>query len=95
MCADPGGCTTQYMSPLGLRYPEWLGTVFYGGLVVISFIVILIPAWLLDPEPRQPGRLHRQIKNPANTAEFSSALPSGARQPAWGEVLVLLKAPTP
>ena len=36
-----GGCVTEYMSPLGFRYPEWLGALFYVGLVAIVASVVV------------------------------------------------------
>lgn len=43
-----GGCVTEYMSPLGLRYPEWLGAIFYIVLVVAVGGLLLIPFRRLD-----------------------------------------------
>jgi hypothetical protein len=46
-----GGCVTEYMSPLGFRYPEWLGALFYVPLLLSVGWLFLIPFRRLDRHP--------------------------------------------
>ena len=45
------GCVTQYISPLGFLYPEWLGAVFYLVLVFLVGWVVLTPFRRIEPTP--------------------------------------------
>jgi disulfide bond formation protein DsbB len=46
-----GSCVREYLSPLGLSYPEWLGAVFYFLLLCLLAWVFLTPFRRLDEEP--------------------------------------------
>jgi hypothetical protein len=55
-CADLGpdpGCVTEYMSPFGLRYPDWLGGVFYFLLLCLIAWIVSIPFRRLDRRAAQ------------------------------------------
>ena len=46
-----GGCVREFMSPLGFRYPEWLGSLFYVSLLLGVGWLFLIPFRRLDRDP--------------------------------------------
>jgi hypothetical protein len=51
-----GGCVTEYMSPLGFRYPEWLGALFYVLLLLSVGWLLLLPFRRLDRHPPTTSR---------------------------------------
>ncbi len=60
-----GGCVTEYMSPLGLRYPEWLGAIFYMVLLFAVGGLLLIPFRRLDQRSKDD-------ENPGNASPEST-----------------------
>lgn len=73
----PGGssgeCVREFMSPLGFRYPEWLGTLFYVSLFLGVGWLLLIPFRRLDRDPEP--ETHRTHPDPPdeNVARHSAA----------------------